>query len=241
MAATTPKPTVLEKIFRSLKGEPQVDGQIRKRLGMDEEVFERALEKLWIHGGALIDADGNVARGAAGWHRPYMAQRDHKLEQLDQMVRYAESHGCRMLHLVRHFGDQEDSGEPCGICDVCAPEECGVRRFRPPNALERDLVARVLESLRSRDGQSTGQLYRDACPEGVSDRKSFERLLGGLARAGLLKIAEAEFEKEGRTIHFQRATLTPEGYRGDAADPRPHRDGRRGGAHPQEEGPQAAS
>ncbi|HEV2855475.1 MAG TPA: DNA topoisomerase 3 [Thermoanaerobaculia bacterium] len=212
-----PEAAELERIFRSLSAEPQVDGQIRKRLGMDEEVFERALEKLWIHGGALVDADGNVALGASGWQRPYLAQRDHKLEQLDHMIRYAESHGCRMLHLVRHFGDQEDSGEPCGLCDVCAPEGCGVRRFRPPNALERDLVARVLESLRSRDGQSTGQLYRDACPEGVSDRKSFERTLGGLARAGLLKIADDEFEKEGRTIHFQRATLTPEGYRGDPA------------------------
>jgi DNA topoisomerase III len=212
-----PEVAELDKIFRNLTGTAQIDGQIRKRLGMDEEVFERALEKLWIHGGALVDADGNVALGTAGWQRPYLAQRDHKLEQLDHMIRYAESHGCRMLHLVRHFGDQEDSGEPCGICDVCAPEECGVRRFRPPNALEQDLVERVLESLRGRDGQSTGQLYRDTCPEGLSDRKSFERLLGGLARAGLLKITEDEFEKEGRTIHFQRATLTPEGYRGDLA------------------------
>jgi DNA topoisomerase-3 len=36
-----------------------------------------------------------------------------------------------------------------------------------------------------------------------------------MARAGLLKIAEDSFEKDGRVIHFQRATLTPEGYRGD--------------------------
>jgi DNA topoisomerase-3 len=206
----------LERIFGALSPTPQVDGQIRRRLGMDEELFERAMEKLWIHGGALVDADGNVALGAAGWQRAYLVQRDHKLEQLDQMVRYAESHGCRMLHLVRHFGDQEDSGEPCGICDVCVPAASGVRKFRPLNALERDLVGRVLTSLRGRDGQSTGQLYRDTCPEELSDRRSFERLLGGMSRAGLLKIVQDDFEKEGRTIHFQRAVLTPEGYRGDA-------------------------
>ncbi len=205
----------LERIYRALTAEPQRDGQIRKRLEMDEELFERALEKLWIHGGALVDPDGNVALGAAGWQRPYLAQSDHKLEQLDRMMRFAESHGCRMLHLVRHFGDQEDSGEPCGICDVCVPEKSGVRRFRPLNALERDLLARILHSLRGRDGQSTGQLYRETCPEGLSDRRSFERLLGGMSRAGLLKIAQDDFEKEGRTIHFQRAALTPEGYRGD--------------------------
>ncbi|MFL6258111.1 MAG: DNA topoisomerase 3 [Thermoanaerobaculia bacterium] len=205
----------LDRIYRALTPEPQIDGQIRKRLKMDEELFERSLEKLWIHGGALIDADGNVSIGAAGWQKPYLAQRDHKLEQLEMMVRYAESRGCRMLHLVRHFGDQEDSGEPCGICDVCAPADCGVRRMRPLNALETELVDRVLTALRGRDGQSTGQLYRETCPEELSDRKSFERLLSGMVRAGLLRIAEDNFEKEGRTIHFQRAMLTPEGYRGD--------------------------
>ena len=90
------------------------------------------------------------------------------------------------------------------------------RRMRPLNALENDLVDRVLTALRGRDGQSTGQLYRETCPEELSDRKSFERLLSGMVRAGLLRIAEDNFEKEGRTIHFQRAMLTPEGYRGDA-------------------------
>ncbi len=207
----------LDRIYRALSPGPQVDGQIRKRLKMDEELFERSLEKLWIHGGALIDADGNVSVGAAGWQKPYLAQRDHKLEQLEMMIRYAESRGCRMLHLVRHFGDQEDSGAPCGICDVCAPADCGVRRMRPVNALEAGLVDRVLTALRGRDGQSTGQLYRETCPEELSDRKAFERLLSGMVRAGLLRIVEDNFEKEGRTIHFQRAMLTPEGYRGDAA------------------------
>ncbi|MEO7416190.1 MAG: DNA topoisomerase 3 [Thermoanaerobaculia bacterium] len=212
-----PETAELERIYRALKAEPQVDGQIRKRLGMDEELFEKALEKLWIHGGALVDPDGNVAAGAAGWQNPYLAQRNHKLQQLELMSRYAESHGCRMLHLVQHFGDQEDSGEPCGICDICAPAEAGVRQMRPLNALERDLVDRVLTALRGRDGQSTGQLYRETCPEELSDRKSFERLLGGMSRAGLLRITEDEFEKEGRTIRFQRAVMTPEGYRGEAA------------------------
>ncbi|MBW8878057.1 MAG: DNA topoisomerase 3 [Acidobacteria bacterium] len=215
-----PEVAELDRIFRALNSQSQVDGQVRKRLGMDEELFERALEKLWIHGGALVDADGNVALGttaASGWQRAYLAQRDHKLEQLERMVRYAESHGCRMLHLVRHFGDQEDSGQPCGLCDVCAPDDCVARRFRAPNDLERELLVSVLKGLRRRDGQSTGQLYREICPDELSDRKSFERLLGGMARAGLLRLQEDAFEKDGKTIRFQRAVLTPEGYNGDPA------------------------
>jgi DNA topoisomerase-3 len=205
----------LERIYRALGPEPQAEGQLRRRLRMDEELFEKALEKLWIHGGALVDSDGNVSVGAAGWQKTYLAQRDHKLEQLDLMVRYAESHGCRMLHMVRHFGDQEDSGEPCGLCDVCQPDDCTARRFRPLNTLETDLAGRVLAALRQRDCQSTGQLFREVCPEDLSDRRSFERLLGSLSRAGLLQISEDAFEKEGRTIRFQRATLTPAGYRGE--------------------------
>jgi DNA topoisomerase-3 len=89
--------------------------------------------------------------------------------------------------------------------------------MRPLNALERGLVDRTLTALRGRDGQSTGQLYREVVPEELSDRKSFERLLSGMSRAALLRITEDEFEKDGRTIRFQRAQLTPEGYRCDPA------------------------
>ncbi|HSS78104.1 MAG TPA: ATP-dependent DNA helicase RecQ [Thermoanaerobaculia bacterium] len=215
-----PEVAELDRIFRALAAQSQVDGQIRKRLGMDEELFERALEKLWIHGGAQVDADGNVALGsttANGWQRAYQAQRDHKLEQLEKMVRYAESHGCRMLHLVRHFGDQEDSGEPCGLCDICAPDACTIRRFREANPLERELLTKVLKTLRRRDAQTTGQLYKEICPDDLSDRKSFEHLLGGMVRAGLLTLQEDSFEKDGKIIRFQRAILTPEGYNGDPA------------------------
>ena len=36
-------------------------------------------------------------------------------------------------------------------------------------------------------------------------------LLGGLARGGLVRLSPDTFEKDGRTITFQRAALTPEG------------------------------
>ncbi|HEX5714691.1 MAG TPA: ATP-dependent DNA helicase RecQ, partial [Thermoanaerobaculia bacterium] len=212
-----PDSSVLRQIFKTLTAEPQPSDKVRKRVGIDEEPFEKALEKLWIHGGALVDADSNVTRGADGWERPYLAQRDHKLAQLDQMVRCADAHGCRMLHLVQHFGDQEDSGQPCGVCDVCDPEACLVRRFRLPDPAEARILSEVLHALRRRDGQSTGQLFReisteDGLPAGF-DRKAFERLLGGLSRSGLVRLSEDEFEKDGKTIRFQRAALTADGFR----------------------------
>ncbi len=236
-----PEVNELERIFRTLRQESQVDGQLRKRLAMDEELFERALEKLWIHGGALVDADGNVALGADGWQRTYLAQRDHKLEQLDRMIRYAESHGCRMLHLVRHFGDQEDSGAPCGLCDVCVPEDCSLRRFRPLNNLERDLAGRIVTSLQWRDGQSTGQLYREVCPEELSDRKSFERLLGGMVAGGPAAAGGGRL-REGRADHPLPARQ-PDSRRkpGGRGGPGPGGDGRGDAEDPQEAGPQGKS
>ncbi len=119
-----------------------------------------------------------------------------------------------MLYLVQHFGDQEDNGEPCGVCDVCAPESCTVHRFEPPGLSEVRLLEAILDALGQRDGLSTGQLFRNVGePEGL-DRRDFERLLSGLARATLLEIVDDAFEKQGRLIHFQRAWLTPEGHRG---------------------------
>jgi DNA topoisomerase-3 len=40
------------------------------------------------------------------------------------------------------------------------------------------------------------------------DRRAFEEVLGGLARAGLLRVTADSFIKDGRTIPFQRAWLT---------------------------------
>ncbi|HTQ80284.1 MAG TPA: RecQ family ATP-dependent DNA helicase, partial [Thermoanaerobaculia bacterium] len=216
-----PDPEILESLYSALGTAPLAAARLRKKTGLDEEVFERALEKLWIHGGAILDPEENATRGVAGWRSLYRAQRDHKLAQLDQITRYAEGHGCRMLSLVRHFGDREDSGEPCGLCDLCAPESCSVRRMRPTTPAEQLAIVRILTALRSRDGQSTGQIFKAAIEAALPDRapgldrRAYERLLGGLARAGLLKLTVDSFEKDGREIHFQRATLTPAGYRGD--------------------------
>jgi len=206
-----PEPHVLEAIFRSLKKMPRPKEELRRVSRLDPEVFDKALEKLWIHGGARIDPEENIARGQASWVGPYAAQRDHKLAQLQQMTRFAEAHRCRMLHLVEHFGDQEDSGEPCEICDICASATTLVRRFRPPSSEETMVAERLLACLKEWDGQGTGRLYKETCPDGLAERKDFERVLEALARAGFVEVRQDSFEKGGRTIRFQRAHLTAEG------------------------------
>ncbi|MGK3994220.1 DNA topoisomerase 3 [Sorangium sp. So ce1024] len=210
-----PDPAILQRIERELSEAPRPREEILGDLGVDPEVAEKALEKLWIHGGARVDADGGVALGEPGWRAPYEAQRRHKLAELLQMARFTEGHGCRMLHLVRHFGDQEDTGEPCGLCDVCAPAACAAREFRAPSRDEERAIARILAALRDGE-QPTGRLYREAFADGSLERRDFEHLLGGLVRAGLVEVREDSFEKAGETIAYQRASLTPRGRMGEA-------------------------
>ena len=207
-----PQVDALERIYRALTDDRQPAERLAAQLDLDEETFGKALEKLWIHHGALVDPDENVARGEAGWKRPYMEQRNHKLYQLEQITRFAQSRDCRMLHLVRHFGDQEDSGEPCGLCDVCDAEPCLVRRFRAPDSREIGAMRRILETLEEWDDQGTGQLFKKTCEGTTVDRKTFERLLSGLAQAELIRTREDSFEKNGRVIRFQRASLAPEAH-----------------------------
>ena len=202
-----PAPEVLAKIQKAIRadGTPAPELAARSRVGA--EIFEKALEKLWVHGGAILGPDDVVRRGAADWQSAYERQRAHKREQLSKMRRYAETASCRMLQLVAHFGDQNDSGAPCGLCDVCAPGTSTAQVFRPATQVELDAAARILEALRVRDGRAVGQLHRDLFGDSAFDRRALENVLASLARAGDVSIAQDEFVKDGTTIAFQRVHL----------------------------------
>ena len=116
-----PSEAVLDKLFKGLKATPITSDTLRKKTRVKKQDFEKALEKLWIHGGVNGVSEEALVRGHEAWRAPYAAQRALRLEQLALVGRFAESRHCRMVSLVRHFGDTEDSGEPCGRCDVCEP------------------------------------------------------------------------------------------------------------------------
>ena len=217
LARDYPETQILEQVFRALKSEPIASDDLRSAVSLVPELFEKALEKLWSFGGALVTPDGEASRGIEGWKRPYEEQREHRKTQLDLMRRFAEGSGCRMLQLVKHFGDQEDSGARCGLCDSCAPSGGVATTMRPASAMEEAALRRALELLRMRDGQATGQLHREVSEQfPAMERRNFEELLGGLARGGLVRIDEDQFEKDGQTIRFRRAYLTGPGRRPDA-------------------------
>ncbi len=213
-----PEPSVLEGLFRAARTELEPKEALQARVRMEPEVFDKALEQLWIHGGMEVTPDEQVRRLKPGWGLSYAAQRERKLHHLEQMGRYAESSGCRMRHLVEHFGDVQDSGRPCGLCDVCSPEHCVTLRFAAPAEGELHALGRILDALHERDGQATGRLHRELFGEALA-RREFERLVGGLVRAGLARLSEDSFEKDGQRISFQRLTLTQEGQRTRVIEP----------------------
>ncbi|MDQ6701574.1 MAG: DNA topoisomerase 3 [Acidobacteriota bacterium] len=202
---------VLDSIFAALTEEPQAKEQLQRRVKIEPDAFDKALEKLWIHGGAMVDFAENVTRGHAGWLEPYRSQGAQKLAQLQNMLRFANTSRCRMNSLVSHFGDEAGARDPCGICDFCSPETCEAQHFRAATAKEEAVARRVLIALRKVDGRSTGKLHADVCPDATLDRTSFEQLLGGLAAAGFLELRDATFTAEGKEIHFRKTSITHEG------------------------------
>lgn len=202
-----PDVKVLDGIFQLLSDEPRAKEDLQRRVRMDPEAFERALEKLWIHGGAIVDFAENVTQGRPGWREPYQAQMAQKLEQLQAMLRFADGSQCRMCALVAHFGDRTGSMQPCEICDFCAPGDCEAQRFREATDRELSFARDVLEALSKNDGRSTGKLYSEICGTTNFERDGFEQLLSAMARAGLIELKEETFTADGREIAFRRALL----------------------------------
>jgi DNA topoisomerase-3 len=201
----------LARVFSALSADPQPKVMLRDWLGMDLEIFEGAVEKLLVHGGARRDMEGHLSRGADGWQRPYQQQSEHKLLEIQQILEFADkATGCRMVRLVRHFGDRDDD-QPCGICDVCAPQMATARNTRRLSRIESQWALQVLEGLRWREGQTPRQLC-ERLADGQADRRAFERVLEAMAGAGLVDLRDDAFtNKEGKVIAFRRVYLTDGG------------------------------
>jgi DNA topoisomerase-3 len=205
-----PDPEELQRVFHLLGDEPVSREWIEDQLYRHGEELDRALDVLRIHRGLQVDSAGRFRRGDPHWRRSYEAQRSRRLTQIAEIARYADSRACRMLQLVRHFGDQEDDGRPCGLCDVCSPQSTRALRFRPPTPAEQADLERLLDALRADNGQTSGRLHKAVFGHGLS-RNEHEELVGALVRAGMVLEQPASFEKDGRVIEYKRILLTAKG------------------------------
>jgi ATP-dependent DNA helicase RecQ len=213
----------LERVAQVLPGEfapiDAVHNLLRKKRDMiDRETLERTIEKLMVAGVVEMDITGDVrlAEGVSAetpaprWQTNYESQVAVRRAQIDAMIAFAESTTCRMAALVRHFGDKDDRQGACGVCDICNPAGAGSSNAaHQPTQQERGWLREILGALESRS-TSTGKLFTDL--HLMRERNDFDTLLDGLARAGLISIANDTFRSpEGKDITYKKAAITPEG------------------------------
>jgi ATP-dependent DNA helicase RecQ len=209
----------LQQVFRALGENPQPVEELRAASKLGEEEFDKALEKLEIHGGARVDFGGSVTAGGTGWKKTYAIQAQFRAEQFEKVLRFTTSSECRMAALVRHFGDVEDASRPCGICDVCDPAGAVLRLFRRPTAAERTMVQAIAGELRAVDYKAAGTLQRNLDPANRISRNDFDGLLDAMVRARLIEIEEAEYEKDGEVKRYRKVRLTKAGLELRATTP----------------------
>jgi ATP-dependent DNA helicase RecQ len=201
---------------------------LKKRTPIDRETLDRTIEKLLVAGVALMDMNGDVRLApsssepwtlnpvpspsgpSSSWQSAYETQVAVRRAQIDRMIAFAESTECRMAALVQHFGDTTDRATTCGLCDICNPSDSGsAQTAHQPTAQERAWLREILSALEHR-GTSTGKLFTDL--HLMKDRKDFDTLLDGLARASLITLANDTFRNpEGRDITYKKATITWDG------------------------------
>jgi ATP-dependent DNA helicase RecQ len=198
----------LHQVFCMLGEDALPIDELRAATKLTEEEFEKALEKLEIHGGARVDFVGNVTLGASGWKKTYAVQAQHRAEQFEKVLRFTTSSECRMSALVRHFGDDADAAQSCGVCDICDPAGAILRLFRRATNAERAMAERILDELRPVDYKATGSLQRSLDPSGKISRDDFDALLSALCRANLIAIEDAEYEKDGEVRRYRKVRLT---------------------------------
>ena len=201
----------LTQVFQKLSDEPRNVEELREDSRLSAEEFDKALEKLEIHGGARLDFGGNVTVGGVGWKKTYSIQAQYRAEQFAKVLRYTELNECRMCALVRHFGDVEDARQACGVCDVCDPSGAVLRQFRRATAADLELVRRIVEELRGVEYKAAGTLQKSLDAAARMSRDEYEALLGAMVQARLLEMEEAEFEKDGQVIKFRKVRLTEAG------------------------------
>ncbi|MGD0648535.1 MAG: HRDC domain-containing protein, partial [Acidobacteriaceae bacterium] len=198
---------------------------LKKRTPIDRDTLDRTIEKLLVAGVALMDMNGDVRladefdahqRGKARWQSAYETQVAVRRAQIDGMIAFAESTDCRMHALVQHFGDTSDKATTCGLCDICNPGDTGsAQTAHQPTAQERAWLREILSALENRS-TSTGKLFTDL--HLMKDRKDFDTLLDGLARAALITLTNDTFRTpEGKDITYRKAAITHEGRTPDDA------------------------
>jgi RecQ family ATP-dependent DNA helicase len=217
-----PEIETLQKIHGLLDRKAVSKRWLQERLSkIDADVFDKALEKLWALGGALVDPEENVALGPSMWVHAYRQQREYRQDALRKMAAFAESSQCRMVYFLKHFGDRADGFEPCGMCDRCTEDHDAhlLSSCRKLGPVEQERVIRLMSTLGKAGSFAAGRLFEDLrSDEPRLQRGDFERLLKTLASTHWVAISDESFERDGKKISYRKVSVTRKGSEATGED-----------------------
>jgi RecQ family ATP-dependent DNA helicase len=216
-----PEISVLKKIYKKLSAQKISIPALKREFDeLEEDAFEKALGKLVIHKGAIIDFEENVSKSEVQWEKTYLLQREHKLHQMSQMFEYTRKADCRMISLVKHFGDKNDSGLPCQKCDFCQPSSVqDIQKERLLTVEERKIVVQIMASVKAVSYLAVGRIFKEVTELSPAiQRRDFERLLKVLVQNQWIDVAEESFEKDHEVIVYRKASVTALGRKGKLKD-----------------------
>ncbi len=197
----------LEAIWRKI---PARGLSMESISGNDDEARDLAngIQKLLVHGGLLLDGEKFLIPQKSDWQKSYNQQRKLRMQQLQQMFSYAEgSNLCRMVAVIRYFGDEQDSATGCGLCDICRPEDSYYKKTREANDQDLSLLRSLISILGRKAQWSEGALFKLLSELYGLSREDFTAYLGCLSSQGILISQVAAFNKKGHIIHYKLLTL----------------------------------
>ena len=154
---------------------------------MDPDVFDKAIEKLWIHGGALVDFAENITpRPQPVAQRVCGAERaEAEATRPDAALRgSATSAGWRRWSATS--ATLRTAKSPAAFAISARPTECIGQKFRPLIEVERATLQRIVATLQAVGTNTTGRLHSGLFPNGEMSRNGIRRTLGsdGARRPG---------------------------------------------------------
>ena len=205
-----PEPSFLADIYEKIPKEGINRQEFLELLAHEEgEVF---LEKLWIHGAISVEQGSMIYPSKEGWEESYRKQKEFRLSQLDSVWNFAkEANTCRMVQLIRYFGDNQDS-KPCKSCDICIPGVSEFKSVRSPSTREKQILKDVWTYAKERKSWSKTSLYQYVSKKKLMvDRETFDLLLNSLLSSGFLQSSHASFKKNGKMISYEQLSVPTQG------------------------------
>jgi len=145
--------SICSRSSRRWRGAAAVE-ELRIQCKLGDEEFDKALEKLEIHGGARMDFGGNATVGGPGWKKTYTVRRSIARSSLRRCCALPPrtNAGWRRWFALRRCGGCEPT---LRVCDVCDPggQCCGCFAGNADGA---EMVQAIADDLRPVDYKATG-------------------------------------------------------------------------------------